>query len=159
MSDTIGIYRSALDLTKSRLAAQIASPVDVDRAQTQLSSAEAQASDLALRRTALEDAIAALVGKSAASFAIARSARALPLPSRPRAVPADVLRRRPTSPRPNALPQLQGMALAWRARTSFPRFTLMAIGGAQDTGFRLFNPGNTFGTIGRRSICRYSTRG
>ncbi len=42
ISDTIGIYRAALDLTKSRLAAQIASPVDVDRAQTQLSSAEAQ---------------------------------------------------------------------------------------------------------------------
>ncbi|MGO9420118.1 TolC family protein [Roseiarcus sp.] len=50
LSDTIAIYRSALDLTKSRLEAQIASPVDVDRAQTQLSSAEAQASDLALRR-------------------------------------------------------------------------------------------------------------
>ena len=50
LADTIGIYRSALDLTKSRLQAQIASPVDVDRAQTQLSSAEAQASDLALRR-------------------------------------------------------------------------------------------------------------
>ena len=45
-ADTIGIYRSALKLTQDRLAAQIASPVDVDRAQTQLSSAEAQASDL-----------------------------------------------------------------------------------------------------------------
>ena len=30
----------------------------------------------------------------------------------------------------------------------FPKFTLIAIGGTQDTGFRLFNPGNTFGTIG-----------
>ena len=30
----------------------------------------------------------------------------------------------------------------------FPRFTLIAIGGTQDTGFRLFNPGNTFGAIG-----------
>ncbi len=30
----------------------------------------------------------------------------------------------------------------------FPRFTLIALGGTQDTGFRLFNPGNTFGTIG-----------
>ena len=94
LSDTIGIYRSALNLTKSRLAANIASPVDVDRAQAQLSSAEAQASDLALRRAALENAIAALVGKSAASFT-SRVGRPLPLPTRPRAVPADVLRRRP----------------------------------------------------------------
>ena len=42
LADTIAIYRSALELTEDRLAAQIASPVDVDRAQTQLSSAEAQ---------------------------------------------------------------------------------------------------------------------
>ena len=28
------------------------------------------------------------------------------------------------------------------------RFTLLALGGTQDTGFRLFNPGNTLGTIG-----------
>ncbi len=147
-SDTIGIYRSALDLTKSRLAAQIASPVDVDRAQTQLSSAEAAASDLALRRTALEDAIAALVGKSAASFAIARSARALPLPSRPRAVPADVLRRRPDVAEAERLTAAAGYGVGVARANFFPRFTLMAIGGAQDTGFRLFNPGNTFGTIG-----------
>ena len=40
-ADTIAIYRSALKLTQERLAAQIASPVDVDRAQAQLSSAEA----------------------------------------------------------------------------------------------------------------------
>ena len=41
-SDTIAIYRSALQLTQNRLDAKIASPVDVDRAQNQLSSAEAQ---------------------------------------------------------------------------------------------------------------------
>ena len=54
-ADTIAIYRSALKLTQERLAAQIASPVDVDRAQAQLSSAEALASDLALNRARLED--------------------------------------------------------------------------------------------------------
>ena len=30
----------------------------------------------------------------------------------------------------------------------FPKFSLIALGGTQDTGFRLFNPGNTIGTIG-----------
>ncbi len=34
------------------------------------------------------------------------------------------------------------------AANFFPRFTLIALGGTQDTGFRLFNPGNAFGTIG-----------
>ena len=148
ISDTIGIYRSALDLTKSRLAADIASPVDVDRAQAQLSNAEAQGSDLALRRAALENAIAALVGKSAASFRVARSARPLPLPARPRAVPADVLRRRPDVAEAERSTAAANFGVGAARANFFPRFTLIALGGTQDTGFRLFNPGNTLGAIG-----------
>ena len=92
-ANTITIYRSALKLTQDRLAANIASPVDVDRAQAQLSSAEALLSDLTLQRATLENSIAALVGKSAASFSVERSSRRLPLPKAPRTVPADVLRK------------------------------------------------------------------
>ena len=148
LSDTIGIYRSALNLTKERLAANIASPVDVDRAQAQFSGAEAQASDLALRRTALENAIAALVGKSAASFTVARSVKSLALPRRPRAAPADVLRRRPDVAEAERLTAAAGYGVGVARADFFPRFTLIAIGGTQDTGFRLFNPGNMLGTIG-----------
>ena len=148
ISDTIGIYRSAFDLTKSRLAAQIASPVDVDRAQTQLSSAEAQASEIALQRAALEDTIAALVGKPAASFSVAKASAELPLPKRPRAVPAEVLRRRPDVAEQERLIAAANQNVGAARANFFPRFTLIALGGTQDTGFRLFNPGNTFGTIG-----------
>jgi multidrug efflux system outer membrane protein len=148
LADTIAIYRSALNLTKSRLAADIASPVDVDRAQTQVSSAEAQASDLALRRSAMENAIAALTGRSAASVTIARTGKPLPLPRRPRAVPAEVLRRRPDVAEAERLAAAADYGVGVARANFFPRFTLIAIGGTQDTGFRLFNPGNAFGTIG-----------
>lgn len=148
LSDTIAIYRSALDLTKARLAADIASPVDVDRAQAQFSNAEAQASDLALRRSAMENAIASLVGKSAASFTIARTAKAVPLPKRPRAVPAEVLRRRPDVAEAERLTAAAGYGVGVARANFFPRFTLIALGGTQDTGFRLFNAGNMFGTVG-----------
>ena len=148
LSDTIGVYRAALELTKSRLAAQIASPVDVDRAQNQLSSAEAQASEVALQRAALEDAIAALVGKPAASFSVARSSTSLPLPKRPRAVPAEVLRRRPDVAEQERLTAAANQVVGAARANFFPKFTLIALGGTQDTGFRLFNPGNTMGTIG-----------
>ena len=94
-ADAIAIYRSALKLTQDRLAANIVSPVDVDRAQAQLSSAEAQLSDVTLDRATLENSIAALVGKSAASFSMARSSRRLSAPRPPRTAPADVLRNRP----------------------------------------------------------------
>ncbi len=148
LSDTIGIYRSALDLTKTRLDAQIASPVDVDRAQTQLSSAEAQASDLSLRRAALEDSIAALVGEAAAAFSVARSSRPLPLPRRPRAVPADVLRRRPDVAEDERLTAAANQGVGAARANFFPKFSLLALGGTQDTGFNLFNRINLLGTIG-----------
>jgi outer membrane protein, multidrug efflux system len=147
-ADTITIYRSALKLTQDRLNAQIASPVDVDRAQTQLSSTEALASDLALNRALLEDSIAALVGKPAASFSIASSSAPLAMPRPPRAVPADVLRDRPdiaeSERETAAASELIGSARA----NFFPRFSLLALGGTQDTSFRLLSPANLFGTIG-----------
>ena len=148
LSDTVGLYRSSLQLTQSLLRAQIVPPADVDRAQTQLSSVEAQLSDNALQRAALEDAIAALVGKAAASFSVARSPRPLPLPRRPRAVPADVLRRRPDVVEQERLTAAANQQIGSARANFFPKFALLAMGGTQDTGFRLFNPANALGTIG-----------
>src|ERR1700722_19339078 len=55
LSDTIGIYRSALKLTQDRLEANIASPVDVDRAQAQLSGAQALVSVFSFQCGPLEN--------------------------------------------------------------------------------------------------------
>jgi multidrug efflux system outer membrane protein len=148
LSNTIGIFRSSLELTQSLLSAQIVSPADVDRAQTQLSSVEAQLSDLALRRAELEDSIAALVGKAAASFSVARSSKPLPLPRRPRAVPADVLRRRPDVAQEERLTAAANQGVGAARANFFPKFSLLALGGTQDTSFNLFNRENLFGTIG-----------
>ena len=96
LADTITIYSSALNLTRERLKAKIAPPIDEQRALTQLSDAQAQASDLALRRTALVDAIAnpnwrrrrTVQARAVSSFDAV-------FPRRPRAAPGDVLGRRP----------------------------------------------------------------
>ena len=148
LSNTTDIYRSSLELTQSLLAAKIVSPADVDRAQTQLSSAEAQISDLALRRAQLEDSIAALVGRASPAFSISRSSRPLPLPKRPRAVPADVLRRRPDVAEQERLTAAANQGVGSARANFFPKFTLLAVGGTQDTGFNLFNRANLFGTVG-----------
>jgi multidrug efflux system outer membrane protein len=148
LADTIVIYRSALKLTQDRLAANIASPVDVDRAQAQLSSAEAQASDLALNRATLENSIAALVGKAAASFSVSRSSGRLLLPRPPATVPADVLRRRPDVAQDERLTAAASEQVGASRANFFPKFTLLALGGTQDTNFRLFNAINLFGTVG-----------
>jgi outer membrane protein, multidrug efflux system len=147
-ADTITIYRSALKLTQERLDAQIASPVDVDRAQTQLSSTEALASDLALNRALLEDSIAALVGQAAASFRIGLSATPLAMPRPPRAVPAELLRNRPDVAQSERLTAAASELIGASRANFFPKVSLLALGGTQDTNFRLVNPVNLFGTIG-----------
>ena len=105
-------------------------------------------SEIALQRAALEDAIGALVGRPAASFSVAKTSGELPLPKRPRAVPAEVLRRRPDVAEQERLTAAANENVGSARANFFPRFTLIAMGGTQDTGFRLFNPGNAFGTIG-----------
>jgi NodT family efflux transporter outer membrane factor (OMF) lipoprotein len=148
LSDTIANYRSALQLTRSRLAAQISPPLDVERAETQLDAVEAQASDLEAQRDALEDAIAALVGKSAASFSIVRAARPIAYPKRPRAVPSDVLRRRPDVAESERLAAAASEGIGVARAALYPKFTLSLLGGTQDTGFNLLSLTNSLDSIG-----------
>ena len=148
-SDTIAIYRSALKLTQDRLAANIVSPVDVDRAQAQLSSAEAQLSDLTAQsrdagkfhRGAGRQVRGLIFGCAifdAASAAEGRRARCRPTCCA--AVQTSQKAERQTA----AASELIGASRA----NFFPRLSLIALGGTQDTNFRLFNPDNLFGTIG-----------
>ena len=159
LADTIRIYQSALDLTKTRLEAQIASPVDVDRAQTQLSSAQAQASDHALRPgDARRISIAALVGQSRSLILgpplVDGRFRSHGVP---RAVPADVLRQRPDVAEQERLTAAANYGVGSARANFFPKFTLLALGGTNDTGFRLFNrptPVWNHRTVGRLSAVR-----
>jgi NodT family efflux transporter outer membrane factor (OMF) lipoprotein len=148
LGDTIKVYASALQLTQDRLNAKIAPPIDEQRAQTQLETARAQATDLSVRRGALVDAIATLAGKPAAGFRIAPSPTPLAYPRRPRAVPGDVLRRRPDV----ALAEHQTLAAAAlvgaAAAARYPRFTIGLLGGTQDTGLDLLNAQNTLFSLG-----------
>jgi NodT family efflux transporter outer membrane factor (OMF) lipoprotein len=148
LSDTIANFQSALELTRSRLAAQIAPPIDVERAETQLDTVKAQATDLAVQRSALENAIAALVGKSAASFSIPRAAGAIAFPKRPRAVPSDVLRRRPDVAESERLAAAESAKIGVARAAFYPKFTLSLLGGTQDTGFNLLSLTNSLDSIG-----------
>ena len=96
-----------------------------------MSSAEAQASDLALNGATLENSIAALIGKAAASFSVASFKIRLPLPSRPGAVPADVLRRRPDITQNERLTAAASEVIGASRANFFPKVTLLGLGGTQ----------------------------
>lgn len=89
----------ALQLTRDRVGAGVASDADVAQAQAQLESTRAQAIDVQSQRAASEHAIAVLVGEAPARFAIAPAADAatlaLALPAAAPGLPSALLERRP----------------------------------------------------------------
>jgi NodT family efflux transporter outer membrane factor (OMF) lipoprotein len=93
--DTIAAYERAATLTTNQYNAGIVSRADVEQANTQLASAQAQAVDVRLQRAQLEHAIAVLIGEPPAMLTLAP----MPLNGDPPGVPVDVpsqiLERRP----------------------------------------------------------------
>ena len=95
LDTTVVAYQKALDLTNNRHDQGIASGADVAQAETQLDTTEAQSTDLDVQRSTLEHAIAVLIGKPPAEFAIPRAPISVPPPEIPVALPSELLERRP----------------------------------------------------------------
>ena len=148
LSDTIATYKEALELTKARVTGQIASPMDVSRAEAQLETTRAQLSELSARRALFEHAIATLVGKPASVFSIHMAGMPTSLPTLPAGVPSTLLQRRPdiaaAERRVAAANQSIGIARA----AFFPRVTINLAGGTQDTGINLLNFRNSIWSVG-----------
>lgn len=151
LDDTVDGYRKSLQLTQNQYNVGVAARADVVQAETQLKSAQVQAIDLGVARAQYEHAIALLIGKTPAEFALA----AQPLKIRPPVVPVDVastpLERRPdvaVAERQAAAANAQiGVAeAAW-----FPTLTLSASGGYQNSVFsQLLDAPSRYWSIGPR---------
>jgi NodT family efflux transporter outer membrane factor (OMF) lipoprotein len=133
IGNTVASYRQSLEQTQALYRTGLDSEEEVARAETQLNTAIAQATDLGVARAAYQHAIAVLIGKAPATFSLA----AMPLTARPPLVPAglpaDLLQRRPdiaAAERRVAAANAQiGVArAAW-----FPRLTLGAAAGWQSS--------------------------
>ncbi|MDE2586098.1 MAG: efflux transporter outer membrane subunit, partial [Betaproteobacteria bacterium] len=92
---TVGANQRFLDLTRNRLAAGVASPLDVAQAETTLATAQVQGIDAENQRAQLEHAIAVLVGKAPASFTVAASPHLPAVPAAPKLLPSTLLESRP----------------------------------------------------------------
>ncbi len=93
--DTIAAYERAATLTTNQYNAGIVSRADVEQANTQLASAQAQAVDVRLQRAQLEHAIAVLIGEPPAMLTLPPMPLNGDPPSVPVDVPSQILERRP----------------------------------------------------------------
>lgn len=135
LSETVQAYERALQITRNRLASGVVTPADVAQAESQLETARTSLLDTGLSRAQTEHAIALLVGKAPADFALVTGALADAVPEIPAGVPSILLQRRPdiaAAERRMAAANAQiGVAVA----AFFPSLTLSAQGGYQSSTY------------------------
>jgi NodT family efflux transporter outer membrane factor (OMF) lipoprotein len=95
LTSTVKDYEQALELNESRFHGGVASEVDVEQAKTQLQTTRAQAIDVGVARAQFEHAVAILIGKPPAEFALPPLPLTAPPPHIPVSVPSELLERRP----------------------------------------------------------------
>jgi NodT family efflux transporter outer membrane factor (OMF) lipoprotein len=95
LDETLQDYRGNLKLVTTLFQNGLASNEDIAEANTQLETADAQATDLGVSRAQLEHAIAVLIGRTPAQFALAPAPFDPALPDTPVALPSELLERRP----------------------------------------------------------------
>jgi len=95
LKNTIAGYERELRITQNRYDAGIIPHSDVYQAETQLATARSDDLTLVSQRAQLEHAIAVLVGKAPAEFALAPAPWNVTVPEVPVGVPATLLQRRP----------------------------------------------------------------
>jgi NodT family efflux transporter outer membrane factor (OMF) lipoprotein len=95
LDQTVEAYQRSLQITQNQYKAGIVAKADVITAETQLEGAQSQQISVGVMRSQLEHAIAVLVGKPPADFAITPATFGTTVPVAPTGVPSSLLERRP----------------------------------------------------------------
>ena len=148
--ETISGYERYLRIIQNKYDEQISSRADLATGKTQLQSAQASMLDLQWQRAQYEHAIALLIGKPAADFALAADASwQYHVPAVPVGVPSRLLERRPDIAAAEREMAAANAAVGVATAAYYPDLTLSGSGGYQgSTVSHLFALPNRFWSIG-----------
>jgi len=135
LRETMANYRQTLELTNARYRGGIASDEDVSQAQTQLDLTIAEETDLGVSRASFEHAIAALIGKAPANFALVPAPFVPNPPPVPVILPSDLLERRPDIAGAERQVAAANAQIGVAKAAYYPRLSLSATGGFQTSRF------------------------
>jgi NodT family efflux transporter outer membrane factor (OMF) lipoprotein len=134
LDGTVQAYERSLQLAQQRLRFGVATQADVAQAQAQLTSTQALAVDNRVQRSQLEHALAVLLGREPAAFALAPAPYApVKVPVVPAGVPSRLLERRPDVAAAERRVASANAGVGAAQAAYFPDLTLSASGGFQST--------------------------
>jgi NodT family efflux transporter outer membrane factor (OMF) lipoprotein len=133
LKSTVKQYEQALQLTRNRYVGGLASEVEVQQAETQLKTTEAQAIDVGVQRAQFEHAVATLIGKPASSFDLPPLPLTAPPPPIPPGLPSELLERRPDIASAERLMQSANAQIGVAKAAYYPLINLTATGGFQSS--------------------------
>lgn len=126
---TVAAYERSLKMTQNQYRAGVSGRDAVAQALTQLKSTQADLIDLAWQRAQFENAIAVLLGKAPADFAVATSEHIPALPQIPVALPSQLLERRPDIAAAERQVMSANASIGVARAAYFPDLTLSMSGG------------------------------
>lgn len=151
LNDTVVQYEDALRITTNRYNGGIAVKSDVTQAQTQLETAQVEATDVAIERAQFEHAIANLIGQAPASLTVRYSP--LPIDTQPPVIPSglpsSLLERRPDIAAAERRAAEGNEAIGIAQAAFYPSLNFNTVVGLESTAITsLFVPGSLVYSVG-----------
>lgn len=133
LAESKDVYQKILEITQNQYHAGIIAKADVLQAQAQLETINAQTLDLEVQRSALEHAVALLLGKMPATFSVPKKSFNTKLHAVPISVPATLLERRPDIAAAERQVAAANAQIGVAKAAYFPKITLAATNGFQSS--------------------------